>query len=398
MDSTLTDTHGVTYARGYRAGAINCGIRKERLDLALIVSDTPATAGGVFTRNLCCAAPVALSRRNINADTCRAILVNSGNANAATGEPGYQAALLCAEETATKLGCAPTEVLVASTGIIGVPLPHKKIVDGLDKLIAALAPDGGDAVSQAILTTDLVRKQCACEIKVGKGIVRIGGVAKGSGMIMPNMGTMLCFITTDAALSRHRVQRLLAKAADVSFNRITVDGDTSTNDCVILLANGASGVTVEGADEAAFLDGLTRVCTALAQMIVRDGEGATKFVTITAEGCATEEGADAIARTVANSPLVKTALCGCNPNWGRIIAAAGRAGVAFDPAKIDVFINDVIACKNGGNAGTPKPALDAAVAPHDIEIRIVFAEGTASATVWTCDFSHKYIDINVDYS
>ena len=292
----------------------------------------------------------------------------------------------------------PTEVLVASTGVIGVPLPFEMFVGGLDALVQDLSVGGGAAAAQAILTTDTFVKQRACDVRLGAGSVRIGGIAKGSGMIMPDMATLLGFITTDAAIDRRRLQQMLARAVATSFNRITVDGDTSTNDMVVLLASGASGMAVSGADEELFRSALERICTELARLIVRDGEGATKFVTVRVEGCATDRDADTIARAVANSPLVKTALCGCNPNWGRIIAAAGRAGVAFDPNRIDVHLNGILACSNGMNAGAAKPVLDAVFKEKEIEIRIVLDAGQASATIWTCDLSHGYVDINMDYS
>jgi len=395
---SLRDDCGVTFARGFRAAAVRCGIRKSTPDLTLIVSDTPAHGAGVFTTNLFCAPPVVLSKAHLRSETLRAILVNSGNANAATGAAGYQAATTCAEETAYRLGCTPHEIIVASTGIIGVPLPVGKIVAALDQLVAGLTPDGGAAAAQAILTTDTFAKQCACEVPLSGGTVRIGGIAKGAGMIMPNMATMLSFLTTDAAIERHTLQRLLQHAVAQSFNRITIDGDTSTNDMVVMLANGAAGVTLQPADEARFGAALDAVCHALAMLIVRDGEGATKFVAVTVEGAPSENAADAIARTIANSPLVKTALTGCNPNWGRILAAAGRAGVPFDPASVQVFLNNVLTVRDGIAAGVPKDVLDAIMREKDLEIRLQLNLGAARATVWTCDLSHAYVDINIAYS
>ncbi len=394
----LRDDVGVTFARGFRAAALHCGTRKSTLDLALIVSDTPARGAGVFTANLFCAPPVLLSKAHLHSATLRAILVNSGNANAATGDPGYQAAVTCAEETAYRLGCPPNEIIVASTGIIGVPLPVEKIIASLDQLVANLTPDGGADAARAILTTDTFAKQRACEVPLGGGTVRIGGIAKGAGMIMPNMATMLAFITTDAAIERHTLQRLLKHAVDQSFNRITVDGDTSTNDMAVILANGASGVILQPEDEARFGAALDAVCHALAMLIVRDGEGATKFVSVTVEGAPSEPAADAIARTIANSPLVKTALTGCNPNWGRILAAAGRAGVPFDPAGVHVFLNNVLTVRDGIAAGVPKDVLDAIMREKNIEIRLQLNLGTARATVWTCDLSRAYVDINIAYT
>lgn len=394
----LLENEGVTFAQGYRAAAVHCGIRKKALDLALIVSDKPALAAGMFTRNRCCAAPVIVARRHLASRSVRGMLVNSGNANAATGAAGVRAAETCLKEAARRLHCQPTELLVASTGIIGVPLPVEKIVGALDELVAGLAPGNGARAAEAIMTTDTFPKQRACSVALRGGTVRLGGIAKGAGMIMPNMATMLAFITCDAHIGRTRWQRMLRHAVNASFNRITVDGDTSTNDCVLALVNGASGVAVVKDEEHKLYDALQAVCLELAQLIVRDGEGATKFVTITVEGCRRAREADALARTVANSPLVKTALAGCNPNWGRVIAAAGRAGVVFDPDRIDVYFNGVLTVKNGCGAGASKAVLDELFKQKEITIRIVLHEGRARATVWTTDLSHEYVTINVAYS
>jgi glutamate N-acetyltransferase/amino-acid N-acetyltransferase len=395
---TLRDDGGVTYARGFRAAAVHCGIRKTTRDLALIVSDVPAHGAGVFTTNVYAAPPVQVSKAHLRSDTVRAILVNSGNANAATGEQGRAAAVRCAEEVAYRLQCAPNEIVVASTGIIGVPLPAEKIVTALDVLVAGLSPAGGTAAAEAILTTDTFVKQRAGDVSLRGGTVRLGGIAKGAGMIMPNMATMLAFLTTDAAIERHTLQRLLRQATARTFNRITVDGDTSTNDMVVVLANGAAGVAVQPEDEEAFGAALEAVCRELALLIVRDGEGATKFVTVTVAGAPSEEAADTIARTIANSPLVKTALTGCNPNWGRILAAAGRAGVPFDPERVQVYLNGVLTVQNGMAAGATKDVLDAVMREKTIEIRVLLSIGAAEATVWTCDLSHHYVDINIAYS
>jgi len=395
---TLREHEGVTYAQGFRAAAAHCGIRKKALDVALIVSDRPAMAAGMFTRNRCCAAPVIVSRRHVARGTIRGILVNSGNANAATGAAGVRAAETCLKEAAQRLHCRPAELLVASTGIIGVPLPVEKIVGALDGLAAGLSASNGARAAEAIMTTDTFAKQRACSVALRGGTVRIGGIAKGAGMIMPNMATMLAFITCDGRIGRTRWQRMLRHAVNASFNCITIDGDTSTNDCVLALANGASGVAVEKEEEDKVYAALEALCMELAHLIVRDGEGATKFVTITVEGCARTRDADAIARTVANSPLVKTALTGCNPNWGRVIAAAGRAGVAFDPERMDVYFNGVLTVKNGCGAGASKAVLDELFKQKEITIRVVLREGHARATVWTTDLSHEYVAINVAYS
>ena len=394
----LDRTEGVTWPCGYRAAALNCGIKKKALDLALLVTDTPAAAAGVFTTNVCCAAPVQVSKRHIHSEEVYAILVNSGNANAATGDEGIAAAVMCAEEAAYRLKCSPTEVLVASTGIIGKQLPKEKIIDSLDMLVAGLSDSGGEEAAEAILTTDTGMKQCGCAVELRGGTVRIGGMAKGSGMIMPNMATMLGFITTDVTIKRHQLQAILKRAADASFNRITVDGDTSTNDSVFMLANGASGVTIAEGELEMVYEALEAVCIELAQMIVRDGEGATKFVTIRVAGCRTEADAEVIARTIANSALVKTALYGENPNWGRILMAAGRAGVDYDQNGVAVYLNEVAAVKNGQEAGTDPAELAEALKPSDLTIRVELSEGAARAEIWTCDLTHDYVDINVAYT
>ncbi len=388
----------ITFAKGYKTAALNCGIKKAALDLAVIVSDESAVPAGVFTKNVCCAAPIILSKSHINSEKIKAILVNSGNANAATGTEGYNLAISCVEELARLLNCMPSEILMASTGIIGVPLQADKIIASLPQIVENLSEKNSDAAAQAILTTDTFAKEAVCEIKLSGGTVKIGGIAKGSGMIMPNMATMLAFITTDIQISRAAFQEILKKAVDKSFNKITVDSDTSTNDCVFALANGASGVALTEQERFLFYEALESVCIDLAKMIVRDGEGATKFVTVIADGCETENDADAIARSIANSPLVKTALYGCNPNWGRVVAAAGKSGVIFDQNNLDVYFNGLLTVKNGMKSDIAPEILKNEFKKSEIEIKIDIHSGNSRATIWTTDLSHKYVDINVDYS
>lgn len=395
---TINDSQGVTYPAGFRAAACNCGFRTGRDDLALVVSDAPASVAGAFTTNRFCAAPVLLCKEHLAGGRARAFLCNSGNANAATGDAGYRAAEACVNALASALGCAAAEVFMCSTGKIGIPFPAERVTNATEALVAALSPDGGTKAAQAILTTDTCVKQRAVEIAVDGKRVRIGGMAKGSGMIMPNMATMLAFITTDAAIESAHLQRLLSRAVAVSFNRVTVDGDTSTNDTVLVMANGASGARITAQNEAAFYAALEAVCIELARMLAIDGEGATKFVTVRVEGCRTVADADAIARTVANSPLVKTALYGSSPNWGRVAAAAGRAGVAFDQYTMDISFNGILTMEKGMPRAFDKAGLLNAFKQHDLEITIVLRDGNANATVWTCDLSHKYVDINVDYN
>jgi glutamate N-acetyltransferase/amino-acid N-acetyltransferase len=394
----IIDSHGITFPAGFRAAAANCGFRNGRNDLALVVSDTPASVAGAFTKNRFCAAPVLLCKNHLEGGSARAFLCNSGNANAATGDAGYQAAETCVDALARKLDCPVNDVYMCSTGKIGIPFPAELVTNAVDALVGALSPEGGSAAAKAILTTDTCVKQRAVEITIDGKPVRIGGMAKGSGMIMPDMATMLAFITTDAAIDSAHLQRLLSRAVTVSFNRVTVDGDTSTNDTVLVMANGASGAKITPQNEAAFYTALEAVCIELAKMLAIDGEGATKFVTISVEGCRTEADADAIARTVANSPLVKTALYGSSPNWGRVAAAAGRAGVAFDPDAMDIYFNGILTMEKGMPRAFDKAELLNAFKQHDLEIRITLPDGEAKATVWTCDFSHKYVDINVDYN
>ncbi len=389
---------GITFPKGFRAAALNCGIKKSALDLALIVSDNPAIPAAVFTKNVCCAPPVTLSKSHINSEKIKAILVNSGNANAATGEQGYNDAVFCVEKTALILKCEPTEILATSTGIIGVPLPKEKIINSLDKLVKTLSYENGAAAANAILTTDTFKKEFACEIEFETKKVRIGGIAKGSGMIMPNMATMLAFITTDAKIEKKLLQELLKKAVDKTFNRITVDSDTSTNDSVMILANGSSEIEINSKNENVFYEGLEIVCEELAKMIVKDGEGSTKFVTVIAEGCQTETDADSIARSIANSPLVKTALYGGDPNWGRVLMAAGKAGIIFDQNKLDVYFNNILIVKNGVKENADSKVLKKIFNQKNIEIKVNINLGEAKAKVWTCDLSHKYVDINIDYN
>ena len=321
----------VTAPRGFRAAGISCGIKAKGLDLALIVSDTPASAAGVFTVNRAQAAPVIISRRNLAAAAghTRAVVVNSGCANACTGSDGMRHAEAMAARTATTLGCAISEVLVASTGVIGVKLDMDKVAQGISSAAAALGTSGGDDAARAIMTTDPFPKSTSVEISSASGTFRIGGIAKGSGMIEPNMATMLGFVTMDAAVEPALLQRALKAVVDETFNAITVDGECSTNDCVFALANGASGVVLGNDDYPILVEALRHVCEPLAVGIVRGGEGATKLVTVRVTGAVSDADARRAARAIANSPLVKTAIHGGDPNWGRLIAVAGRSGSEF---------------------------------------------------------------------
>ena len=389
---------------GFRAAAVAAGIKKTReaLDLALIFSDSPATtAAGVFTTNRVAAAPVSLSRQNLveSRGRCRAIVVNSGNANACTGTAGMQTAEETARVTGELLGIEPSQVLVASTGVIGVPLRADLILQQLPHLKERLSKENAKAVAHAIMTTDTVPKTSVVRSTTSGKSVHIAGIAKGSGMIHPRMATMLSFITTDAAMGERMLHNVLLSAAKDSFNRLTVDGDTSTNDTLVALASGLSrAAVIPGNDSRAwFLEGLTLVCQTLARMIARDGEGASKLVTMEVVGARTPLDADRVARAIANSPLVKTALAGADPNWGRIICAAGYAGAKFDPEQIDVSVNGLALCRKGVDAGFDEAAAHRELGRKELLLQVDLHAGEAAARVWTCDFTKDYIEINSSY-
>jgi len=392
---------GITAPQGFRAGGIYCGIKKiEKPDLALIVSDVPAVAAGIFTQNLVQAAPVHVSKRHLQNGHARAIIANSGNANACVGALGEEAAERMVDAAAKYLNMAREEVLVSSTGVIGVPLPVEKIEAALADHADLLKANGGGEAAAAIMTTDTFPKATAREFQLDGVTVRIGGISKGSGMIHPNMATMLGFVTTDAAISPELLQKAVSRAGDLSFNRITVDGDTSTNDCLMVLANGAAGnspIQAEGPAYQTFLEVLSEVCMELAQLIVRDGEGASKFVEIQVLGAKTEADAVGIGKSVATSNLVKTAIFGEDANWGRILAAAGYSGVAFNPQRIDIYLGDLLVCQEGSGLAFDEDRAKAILEEKDLVIRIQLFEGEAEARVWTCDLSYDYVKINGSY-
>ena len=368
--------------------AVAAGIKPGgALDLALIYSEKAATAAAVFTQNTFIAAPLIVSKRHLHetGNRVRAIIVNPGNANAATGETGIQAARATADALASQIGCKANEVIVSSTGVIGRPLPVDRIRDAIPHLVTALLPGNLEMLARSIMTTDTLPKIATAELEGA----RIAGVAKGAGMIHPDMATMLSFIMTDAEISGAQLDDCLRYAVSRSFNSISVDGDTSTNDMVVVLANGASGVRP---DSRQFRDRLLDVCTRLATAIVRDGEGATKFVEIYVEGAPTEEAAHTIGRTIARSPLVKTAIYGADPNWGRIVGAIGNSGVDLKSDHVDIYIGGV-------------PISDATLEDarqklreKEIQIRVALHSGSASARVWTCDLTEGYIRINANYT
>jgi len=373
------------FPQGFRTTALAAGIKKSGLDLGLIVSDRPATAAAVFTRNAFPAAPVVISKQNLveSGHVLRAVLVNSGNANACNGNEGMEVARTCVARLANHLACPPSEIFVSSTGVIGRPLSADRICNSLPGLISAECSTA--EFSQAIMTTDTFPKVASSEVDG----VRVLGFAKGSGMIHPNMATMLSFIVTDAKIRFPELDRALRYAVDRSFHAITVDGDTSTNDVVAVLANGASGIVPK---PEAFSAQLMDVSQQLAKAIARDGEGASKFVELSVEGAPSDDAAREIGRCVARSPLVKTALYGCDPNWGRIVAAVGNSGIPLTSDQIEIYIGDVSMIHGDLEAAQQR------MREKEIQLRIVLHSGSGKATVWTCDFTEGYIRINADYT
>ena len=401
-DSLSIDTidGGITAAEGFRAGAVGCGIKDNALDLALIVSDEPASAAGVFTTNRAVAAPVVVCREHLETShgAARAIAVNSGCANACTGRAGMRAARTMAAAVATTVGCPVDQALIASTGVIGLPLPTEKITRGIAAAAGVLSRDSNLAAAEAIMTTDSGPKEFAVRANTASGSFAVGGMVKGAGMIEPMMATMLGFLTTDARVDPVRLRRALGAANDDTFNAITVDGECSTNDSVFLLANGASGVAIDDDAYSAFVEALHEVCAHLAQEIVRGGEGATKLATIRVTGAATRDDAKRAARAIANSPLVKTALNGGDPNWGRLVAVAGRAGVAFELARARVRIGPVVLYENDAVHSDREPRAAEHLRAKEVDLEVDLGTGgQEAARVWTCDFSAEYVHINADY-
>jgi glutamate N-acetyltransferase/amino-acid N-acetyltransferase len=399
-----TDWHfvegGITAPQGYLATGVSAGIKKKGLDLAVVFSSQPAAAAGVFTLNRVQAAPVILSKENLRVSRgrARAVLVNSGCANACTGERGMHDALISARCLASRLNVDPSRVLVASTGVIGSFLPVPKVLKGISAAVSALNSRGGAAAVRAIMTTDTCEKSIAVEGRIGGKAVRIGGMAKGAGMIHPQMATLLAVITTDVQMPSGELNRLLRRTVDRTFNCLTVDGDTSTNDTVFVLANGASNAAARDSRSVAFLEkGLMLVCEELAKSIARDGEGATKFVEILVRGASDFNTARKAAKAIAHSCLVKTALYGEELNWGRILCAVGYSGVPFDPERIALSLNGIPIFHSGSPVASTRSRAEKAMRNHDLRIEVDLAGGRSAATVWTCDLSHKYVDINASY-
>ena len=401
MFSEAHTKKGVTFPKGFKAAGIKAGIKKSgNLDLALIYTEKEATVAGTFTKNQVAAAPVYVSKEVVKGGKAHAICANAGCANACTGEQGMSNALAMAKAAADAVGCSANEVIVASTGVIGVQLPMEKVVAGIKAAAAELSEDGSVKAGNAIITTDTYSKACATEVEIGGKKVRFGAIAKGSGMIQPDMATMLCFITTDAAIDQKLLQAALSEVVEVTFNMISIDGDMSTNDMAVVLANGAAGnakITEKNKDYEIFLDTLKELCTGLSKRIAADGEGATKFLTIHVTGAKSFESAKQVGMSVAKSPLVKTAFFGEDPNWGRVICAVGYAGVPMEPEKTVVRFGGIPVYDKGVGASFDEQALRKVMAEHDVVIDVDLGLGDAEATIWSCDFSYEYVKINGEY-
>lgn len=389
----------VTSPGGYLAGAARCGIKTEGYDLAILFSEVPSAAAGMFTTNKVKAAPILVCQRHLANGQAQAVVVNSGNANACTGDEGYAKALEMARLVAGKTGVAADDVLVASTGIIGVPLPMEKVRSGISAI--TLSRDGGHEAARAIITTDTRPKEVACSVRLHDAAVTIGGMAKGAGMIHPNMATMLAFITTDAAVEKSFLRAALRHAVEDSFNMISVDGDTSTNDTVVALANGVAGneaITSDSPDAPIFQQALNQVALSLAKSIARDGEGATKLIEVMVSGAASKADARLAARAVVSSNLVKSAIYGGDPNWGRILAAIGYSGAEVDQNRVDIAIGDLALMRQGIIQPFDKAYASSKLKAPEVFIKANLNLGDNTATAWGCDLTEEYVVVNSEYS
>lgn len=395
------DTQGVTFAKGFTAAGVKAGIKKSgNLDVAVIYTKTQAVVAGTFTQNKVAAAPVYVSKEVVATGTAHAIVANAGCANACTGQQGLDDAHKMAQIAADELGVNADDVIVGSTGVIGVNLPMDKLEAGIKDAVANLSTDGSDNAGRAIITTDTHSKSVTCEFELSGKTVRMGAIAKGSGMIRPNMATMLCYITTDIAIDQALLQKAVSGCVEKSFNMISVDGDMSTNDMVIVLANGEANnakITEENADYQIFFDKLMMLCTELAKQIAADGEGASKFLTINVKGAKSFADAKTVGMAIANSPLVKTAFFGEDPNWGRVICAVGYSGADMVPEKTVVKFGGITIFANGTGATYDEKALAHVMKQKDIVIDIELNMGQEDATVWSCDLSYEYVKINGEY-
>ena len=395
------DTQGVTFAKGFSAAGVKAGIKKSgNLDVAVIYTKTQAVVAGTFTQNKVAAAPVYVSKEVVATGTAHAIVANAGCANACTGQQGLDDAHKMAQIAADELGVNADDVIVGSTGVIGVNLPMDKLEAGIKDAVANLSADGSGNAGRAIITTDTHSKSVTCEFELSGKTVRMGAIAKGSGMIRPNMATMLCYITTDIAIDQALLQKAVSGCVEKSFNMISVDGDMSTNDMVIVLANGEANnakITEENADYQIFFDKLMMLCTELAKQIAADGEGASKFLTINVKGAKSFADAKTVGMAIANSPLVKTAFFGEDPNWGRVICAVGYSGADMVPEKTVVKFGGITIFANGTGATYDEKALAHVMKEKDIVIDIELNMGQEDATVWSCDLSYEYVKINGEY-
>ena len=399
---------GVCAAQGFRAAGIHVGVKTHaawKKDVALIVSDVDCAAAAMFTTNVVKAAPIHVDRKHLADGKARAIVANSGNANACAPQGEENAIKMCAA-AAKAIGCAPEDVLVSSTGVIGQTLKVQVIEEGMPALYEALdhSPEASDAAAHAIMTTDTVKKEVAVETVIGGKTVHMGGIAKGSGMIHPNMGTMLCFLTTDCAISPAMIRAALKEVVGKTFNRISVDGDTSTNDSCIVLANGLAGnaeITEPGADYQAFTEALMTLCTELARKMAADGEGAKHLITCTVTGAGSEQSAETVAKSVIGSALTKAAIFGADANWGRVLCAMGYSGEDFNPDKVDVAFQSqagsVQVCAKGRGLDFDEDLAKRVLTEHDVTIAITMGEGDSSCTCWGCDLTYEYVKINGDY-
>ncbi len=401
IDASQECPGGVTAAPGFTAGGLYCGIRKAKKDIAIIHSSTPAVVAGVFTLNKVVAAPLLVDKLQLQkSNMCSAVVVNSGNANACTGERGMTDAWAMVDTTAEALRVPREQVLVSSTGVIGQYLPMENVTRGIRELATKLSTSGNKDAAEAIMTTDIFSKECALRYSAGSSVITVGGMAKGSGMIAPNMATMLAFVTTDAAIVPSALQSALRMANSHSFNRITVDGDMSTNDMLLVLANGQARNDAIREHTPAFdqfVAALEYVLVKLAKMIARDGEGATKFVEIVVGGARTEEEAVQAARSVANSNLVKTALHGADANWGRILCAVGYSGIEFNPAAVSIGFNNLPILKPNYEIVLDEEKAKAVLSQENIVVQVDLHQGSAEARFWTCDLTKEYIHINASY-
>lgn len=392
---------GVCYPQGFSAAGVRAGIKKSgNLDLALIYSENPADVAGVFTTNQVAAAPVYVSKKVVSGGKAQAVCANAGCANACTGDEGDRNARLMQEFTAKNLNCNPDEVIIGSTGIIGVNLPMGKVERGIEQAAINLSRDGSADAGNAIVTTDTYSKACAFEFDLDGKTIKLGAIAKGSGMIQPNLATMLCFITTDISIDQKLLQETLSDITNVTFNMISIDGDMSTNDMVVVMANGAAGndrITEKNSAYEKFYSALLDICTEISKRIASDGEGATKFLTIDVVNARSFDEAKQVGMSVAKSPLVKTAFFGEDPNWGRVVCAVGYSGIEIDPNKVTVKFGSLPVYANGLGVAFDTDAMKDIMSEHDILIEIDLGSGESSATVWTCDFSYGYVKINGEY-